>query len=135
MRWLPLVLLAALTPALLGSDCDPETEEQLWLYAVTGPPPARAAELRTWPEEDRVLRVSQGVALAVHCSDSCVGPCFEPVVTVDPPRLATVRPVYRQGGVGGDFVVIGGQPGAGAITFATSCARLVLPLDVPPSGD
>ncbi len=132
--WLPLLLLA-LAPALMASDCDPETEDTLWLWAVSGPPPARTAELRTWPEEDRRLRLSMGVAFAVHCSDSCEGPCFEPVFEVDPPRLATVRPAYRHGSDGGDFVIVGAEAGAGAITVATTCARLVIPLEVLPSGD
>lgn len=116
-RALGLLLLA-------GCPADP-VESTVTLYALTKPPPASKGAVRT----DRVdevyeIRLSQGVALAVACSDSCeeaYGACPAPALAPNDPALLDVRTLYRLNGNTGERVLVAKNVGTTTLAVTSTC--------------
>jgi hypothetical protein len=116
-RVLVLVLLA-------GCPADP-VERTVSLYALTKPPPASKGAVDTDRVDERYeITLSQGVALAVGCTESCetaYGACAQPVVTVADEALLGVRPVYRLNGRTGERVLVAKEIGTTTLTVSSTC--------------
>lgn len=80
-----LVGLCLVALAFGSAGCEPT------LSALSTPPPGREAELDT---DTDVVRISEGVALAIECRGQG-GPCEGLVVESDDAELADARAVYR----------------------------------------
>ncbi len=78
-----LMILLAL--CALASACN------LDLQPLTAPPPGRVAEIN--PANGKIV-MSQGVALAVQCTDGCDGVCVRPRFSVDNGEVLDVRPGF-----------------------------------------
>jgi Pilus formation protein N terminal region len=116
-RALVLVLLA-------GCPTDP-VEPTVSLYALTKPPPASVGAVVT-NRSDMIYEVtlSQGVALAVGCTESCAdayGACAAPVLTVNDPTVLDVRPIYRLNGNTGERVLVAKQVGTTTLFVSSTC--------------
>jgi hypothetical protein len=87
MRYLTLSWACAACLFLLG--CDPR------LTALTAAPPTAVAELDT---TDDLMRLSQGIALAVECTAYTGGPCEDATATSADTKIAAVgvRPRRRR---------------------------------------
>lgn len=110
--------------ALAGCPAEP-LAPQITLHALTKPPPASVGSVTT-DHDDAIFEIelSQGVALAIACSQSCedaYGTCTSPTLTAGDAALLGVRPLYRLGGGGADHVIIAKQVGTTTLTAASAC--------------
>jgi hypothetical protein len=125
--------------ALTGCPQEPEHPE-VSLYGITKPPPASVGIVKT-NRVDEIFEVtlSQGVALAVTCTESCreaYGSCVAPQVVADDPDLLGVRPVYRLNGGKGDRVLVAKQVGTTMLRVTSTCGTqpYVVHIEPRPTG-
>lgn len=84
-----LVLLAFAFVFLAGCAGDPD------FTAVTNAPPGATAELHSNKSNDtHAIRVTEGVAIAVECTDAKRRPCSFDGTTMDDDAIASVRRAY-----------------------------------------
>jgi hypothetical protein len=134
-----LVRAAMVVPLVAATGCLPS------LAAESTAPPGRTARLDEetgfWGIKGYRLELSQGVALAISCSDG--GPCEKLTATSDDPAIAFVRAAaltaLRPAGYSGNqqpaaaVVVIGKAPGATTIRLRSKDGdRAVRVTIVPP---
>ena len=137
-----LAVIAAVGAALAtGTGCLPS------LAAQSAAPPGRAARLdedvTVWGTRHYRIELSQGVALAISCSDG--GPCEKLVATSDNPAIAEVRAAsltaLQPAGYHGNqqsaaaVVVVGKAPGTTTIRVRTKTGGRDVPISVvaPPT--
>jgi hypothetical protein len=115
---------ALLLLVLAGCPTD-EVEPQVTLYALTKPPPASVGAVTTNRIDELFeIRVSQGVALAVGCTQSCeaaYGACTAPDLIAGEPARLGVRPLYRLNGTAGEHVIVAQQVGTTTLTATSQC--------------
>ncbi|MDQ3335904.1 MAG: hypothetical protein M4D80_12110 [Myxococcota bacterium] len=110
---------------LAGCPADEELEPQVTLHALTKPPPASVGTLTTNRfDEIYEIKLSQGVALAVGCSELCeavYGACAAPELVAGDQALLGVRPLYRLNGGAGERVIIAKKVGTTTLTATSAC--------------
>jgi hypothetical protein len=114
--------LLALALAAGGAvGCDPERQEEILIYATTGPPPARTATVKE-TDGQPVIQLSRGVVMGIRCWDSCDGECVTPTFTAQEPGLVQALPTYRAGRLSG-HVLVGLKAGSTWLRVADTCAQ------------
>jgi hypothetical protein len=124
-----LVLLGAAVALGLTGCPDDKLPDAITLYGVTVAPPARTATLVS-NDIEHTVQMSQGVALAFSCWDTCKGSCEGPVFTVGDPAIADVRPVFRSAGGYPAWVIVAKTAGATTIRVTNACAEQTYSLTV-----
>lgn len=123
--------------ALLAGCPANAVEPEVFLNAMTAAPPTKTAAVFNPYDGDPSIELSSGIGLGIGCVEYCPdappsGPdCATARITVSPPDLATTYPVSLPGREGA-VVLVGGEPGAGAVTVTTSCAEKRYRLEVRP---
>jgi hypothetical protein len=125
MTRLPLALLAAL--ALAGCP-DPESSEDISIYAITSAPSFQKADVVS-DDEERSVTMTAGVALAVSCWDTCDYSCENATLVAGNPDLLGVRLVYRRSGYPG-WALLARAAGTTTLTVTTACASQVYDVTV-----
>jgi hypothetical protein len=102
--------------------CDPTYPDTIALDALTSPPFGSKGSITTNETLDSFhVNMSVGVALAAGCWDSC----YEEelcTVTAANPAVLGVRPLYRIGATGNQFVLVAQTVGATMLHVETQCA-------------
>ena len=129
-RTILLIALALPLTAVLGCPTE-EYDEEVALYATTGPPPSMIASIENRENVERI-ELSKGVVLGARCWESDYeNDCGGVDIIVNPPGLLDVRSAYLlRGDAYKDWVLIGKEKGSGSLTIATPKATKVYPLVV-----
>lgn len=132
MRWAPIPLAVLLTAALAG--CPEPTEDDIEIYAITGAPVGRTAQIRNVVDPPAFdVHMSRGVAIAVSCWDSCTYTCQSPALTSDDDSVVRIREIYRassSSSTSTQYVLVAVAPGTTQVTVQTACARRSYPVTV-----
>ena len=124
------LVLCTLAVALGATGCPEDNPPHtITLYSVTVAPPARTATLVS-TDLEHTVQMSQGVALAISCWDTCTGGCESPTFSVSAPAVADVRPVFRAAGGYATWVIVAKTAGTAQIHVTDACAEQAYSLTV-----
>ena len=113
----------ALLVSTVGCPSEERAEPHIELYGITKPPPASTGTITT-TDDVHAIELSQGVALAVRCWESCedtYGACATPKLVVDDGTLLGIRPVYRLAGGDGELVLVAKRAGTTTLHVTSTC--------------
>jgi hypothetical protein len=126
---------AAALVLLAGCPADEQVPE-VTLHALTKPPPASVGTVTTNRiDEIFEIKLSQGVALAVGCSQSCedaYGACATPKLVAADQTLLGVHTLYRLNGSAGDRVLVAKQVGTTTLTAMSVCGAQTYVVHITP---
>jgi len=124
------LVLCTLAVALGATGCPVDNPpDTITLYTVTVAPPARTATLVS-TDLEHTVQMSQGVALAISCWDTCKGSCESPTFAVSDSAVADVRPVFRSTGGNATWVIVAKSAGTAQIQVTDACAEQTYSLTV-----
>ncbi len=131
-------ILCTLLVALAGCPSDDPPQPRVELYGITKPPPASTGTIETdYFEDIHQIELSQGVALAARCWESCdtvYGACAAPKFSVADATLLDVRPVYHLNGGDGEVVLVAKRAGTTTVNVASTCGVQTYVVRVLPRG-
>ncbi|MBI2388116.1 MAG: hypothetical protein HYV09_00750 [Deltaproteobacteria bacterium] len=113
------ILISAFATAAIGCP-KADQAKRIEIYALTAPPPARAAQITNGDAAHRVV-IGKGVALAVTSWTTCPGSPDTALSSADPTTLGT-RTVYRRG-MPDQFLIFGVRAGFTTLTAKNGCAE------------
>ena len=119
-----LVASAIDVPLLSGCPSETPAEDDLVLYGLTAPPPASVATITSSDTSGYTIVLTQGVAIAARCWDSCDYACVSPRFTSGDVDVLRVRPVWRSSTTetAGEVALIASTPGTTELQIETACA-------------